>query len=440
VSRSLRFLVLVLTVAVVVTFGELHAHVVARHPYPFTGTSRFVWLLVYIVVIWIATYAAGVFEAGRTRASAALRSVVALASAAAIVSFFALIGGTQILPRFVVFGSAGTLLPLWILASSATNRSRKRREALERVLAVVSEEEATTLLRDLDSASERLAGVVDHCSPGELSADGGPAELAKRAADSRATLVVVNRQAQADDDIMREVARLHAHGVRVRTLSLFYDEWLGKLPINELERISLMFDINEIHQATYARIKRFIDMGIALVGLVPLVVVTPFVALLDLFGNRGPLLYRQPRVGKDGRVFTIVKFRSMVPSDGPTTWTGDDDPRIRRVGRLLRKSHLDELPQLLNVLRRDLSIVGPRPEQPTYVAELAKTIPFYEVRHLVRPGITGWAQVKYPYGASDLDAWEKLQYEFYYLRHQSLGLDLRIIGRTVRSVLEREGR
>jgi exopolysaccharide biosynthesis polyprenyl glycosylphosphotransferase len=440
VSRPLRFLVLVLTVAVVIAFGELHAHVVARHPYPFTGTSRFAWLLVYIVVIWIATYAAGVFEARRTRTSAALRSVVALASAAGIVSVFALVGGTQILPRFVVFGSAGTLLPIWILASGASNRSRKRREALERVLAVVSEDEATTLLRDLDSAPERLAGVVDHCSPAELSAGGDITALAKRAADARATLVVVNRQAQADDDIMREVARLHAHGVRVRTLSLFYDEWLGKLPINELERISLMFDINEIHQATYARIKRFIDVGIALVGLVPLLLVIPFVAVLDVLGNRGPLFYRQQRVGKDGKVFTIVKFRSMLASDAPSTWTGEDDPRIRPVGHWLRRSHIDELPQLLNVLRRDLSIVGPRPEQPAYVAELAEKIPFYDVRHLVRPGITGWAQVKYPYGASELDALEKLQYEFYYLRHQSLGLDLRITGRTLRSVVDRKGR
>ena len=440
-SRPLRLLVLLLAVGVVVTLGEVHAHFIARHPYPFTGTFRFTWLVVYIVLIWVTTYAAGVLEARRSLGSATVRSVVALGSAAVMVSLLALVAGTQLLPRFVVFGSALALLPVWIVASGASTRSRRRREALERVLALVSPDEAAVLLRDLEVAPERHATVVARCAPDKLAgAEDGGAALREIADESRPTLIVLNRQAQGDDEVMAEVARLHARGIRVRTLSLFYDEWLGKLPIPELERISLMFDINEIHQAAYGRVKRFIDIAIAAAGLVPLVLFTPVVAVLDLIGNRGPIFYRQQRVGKDGHVFTMVKFRSMVPTHGPSTWTGEDDPRIRRVGRWLRKSHLDELPQVLNVLARDLSIVGPRPEQPAYVAELAERIPFYDVRHLVKPGITGWAQVKYPYGASDLDAWEKLQYEFYYLRHQSLGLDLRIIGRTLRSVVERQGR
>jgi lipopolysaccharide/colanic/teichoic acid biosynthesis glycosyltransferase len=123
----------------------------------------------------------------------------------------------------------------------------------------------------------------------------------------------------------------------------------------------------------------------------------------------------------------------------PGTWTTEDDPRITRFGGLMRRSHLDELPQVINILRGDLSIVGPRPEQPRYVAELTRKLPFYDVRHLVRPGLTGWAQVKYGYAGDERDALEKLQYEFWYLRHQALLLDLRIIGRTVRSVLGRSG-
>jgi lipopolysaccharide/colanic/teichoic acid biosynthesis glycosyltransferase len=146
-------------------------------------------------------------------------------------------------------------------------------------------------------------------------------------------------------------------------------------------------------------------------------------------------------VGKDGAQFTIHKFRTMRDSDdAPTHWTSNDDPRIGRVGRMLRQLHVDELPQVWNVLRRELSIVGPRPEQPHYVAQLTERIPFYEIRHLVRPGITGWAQVKYDYGSTELDALEKLQYEFFYLRHQSLALDMRIVGRTLRSIAGREGR
>ncbi|MGH9296020.1 MAG: sugar transferase, partial [Acidimicrobiales bacterium] len=232
----------------------------------------------------------------------------------------------------------------------------------------------------------------------------------------------------------------HAAGVRIRTLSLFYDGWLGRLPVSELERIALLFDINEIHRPIYARTKRLLDVAISSLGVVALAAAVPVVALADLAGNRGPLFFRQERVGKDGESFTILKFRTMRPSSGPATWTAADDPRLGRVGRILRRLHIDELPQVLNVLRRDLSVVGPRPEQPRYVGELAEKIPFYETRHLVRPGITGWAQVKYDYGGDELDALEKLQYEFFYLRHQSVILDLRIIGRTLQAIFVRGGR
>jgi lipopolysaccharide/colanic/teichoic acid biosynthesis glycosyltransferase len=257
---------------------------------------------------------------------------------------------------------------------------------------------------------------------------------------TNANLLVLDREAQQREEIVTQAAELHSKGVRIRTLSLFYDLWLGKLPISELERISLLFDINEIHRPVYARSKRFLDVMIAAAGLVVLVGVTPVVAVADRFGNRGPLFYSQPRVGKGGVVFTIYKFRTMPPGGSTSEWTAVDDPRIGSVGRMLRRLHIDELPQMWNVLRRDLSIVGPRPEQPHYVEVLAKSIPFYDLRHLVRPGITGWAQINYDYGSSDIDALEKLQYEFFYLRHQSLGLDLQIIGRTLRTIFEDKAR
>jgi lipopolysaccharide/colanic/teichoic acid biosynthesis glycosyltransferase len=258
---------------------------------------------------------------------------------------------------------------------------------------------------------------------------------------TKATVVVLDRNGLADQSIVAQAAKLHEAGVRVRTLSLFYDEWLGKLPVSELERIALFFDIGELHRARYGRIKRILDTAGALAGVVVLAAVTPFVWVANRVGNHGPLLYRQPRVGKGGREFEILKFRTMTPGGaGSSSWTTEDDPRITPVGAWLRRSHLDELPQVINILRGDLSVVGPRPEQPRYVEELETKIPFYGLRHLVRPGLTGWAQVKYPYGASEGDALEKLQYEFYYLRHQSLTLDLRITGRTLRSVLGRGGR
>ena len=171
-----------------------------------------------------------------------------------------------------------------------------------------------------------------------------------------------------------------------------------------------------------------------------LAVAIPFVLLGNLVANRGPLFYTQPRVGRGGVPFEIYKFRSMRDdAAAPTDWTSEEDPRITRFGRILRVTHLDELPQVWNIVRGDLSLVGPRPEQPRYVAELVEKLPFYDLRHIVRPGLTGWAQVKYGYAGDERDALEKLQYDFHYLRRQSLGFDLKIVGRTTRSVFGIEG-
>jgi len=147
------------------------------------------------------------------------------------------------------------------------------------------------------------------------------------------------------------------------------------------------------------------------------------------------LLFHQERVGKSGVIFRIHKFRTMRPSDGVADWTEIDDDRVTRFGALLRGGHFDELPQIVNVLRGELSVVGPRPEQVQYVEQLEAKLPYYQLRHLVQPGLTGWAQVKYGYARSEGDALEKLQFEFYYLRRQALAVDLRILVRTLRTVL-----
>jgi lipopolysaccharide/colanic/teichoic acid biosynthesis glycosyltransferase len=205
--------------------------------------------------------------------------------------------------------------------------------------------------------------------------------------------------------------------------------------------VALMFDIGEIHRARYGRFKRALDLAIGVVVVPVFLACIPLVFLANFAANRGPLFYRQRRVGRNNEEFTIWKFRTMRPDvDAPTTWTTTDDPRVTRFGRVLRRTHVDELPQTVNLLRGELSTVGPRPEQPRYVDDLSEKIRFYRLRHLVRPGITGWAQVKYDYGSTDIDAMEKLQYEFWYLRHQGLVLDVRVIGRSLRSVVGRGGR
>jgi lipopolysaccharide/colanic/teichoic acid biosynthesis glycosyltransferase len=334
-------------------------------------------------------------------------------------------------------------VPWYVLCASLARGGEASEEERARVLAVVDAEEEEVLRRDLQRRPEHASHLVAVLRPEEAeSAHTGRPRLVDEVREHQASVVIFNRAAQASEDIVAQAASAHESGVRVRTLSLFYEQWLGKLPLHDLERVGLMFDIGEVHRARYGRAKRALDLALGVVGVLVLVVVVPFVFLANLVGNRGPLFYRQLRVGKNGTEFEILKFRTMRPSASQLVdeWTVEDDDRITPVGRVLRKAHLDELPQMINIVRGELAVVGPRPEQVGYVVELTEKIPFYDLRHLVRPGLTGWAQVKYGYAADEADAIEKLQYDFYYLRHQSVSLDLRIIGRTLRSVLQREGR
>jgi lipopolysaccharide/colanic/teichoic acid biosynthesis glycosyltransferase len=431
-------MVYAVTLAVVVGLGELHAHLIGH--YHFLSGQRGPWDAFYIVVLGLAAYGVGIPDLPRTVLGAWVSSSIAVATAALGMSVIQLAIGSGVLPRFVIFGALVILVPSYSMLAIASEHIRRHEEVSDRVLVIARHDQLETLRTDLMRAPERPAVVVASLDPSDVEADGASSGPLSEAAEySKATLIVLDREAQASESVVAQAAFLHGKGTRIRTLSLFYEEWLGKLPLHELERMSLMFDIQEIHAAQYARLKRFADVVLGVIGTLFLVAAFPFVVLLDLIGNRGTVLYKQRRVGKGGTEFTILKFRTMK-SGTQSAWTERDDPRVGRIGRWLRRSHLDELPQVINVLRGELSFVGPRPEQPAYVDELREKIPFYDVRHLVHPGITGWAQVKFDYGATVADALEKLQYEFFYLRHQSLSLDARIVARTLRSVLWHQGR
>jgi exopolysaccharide biosynthesis polyprenyl glycosylphosphotransferase len=188
--------------------------------------------------------------------------------------------------------------------------------------------------------------------------------------------------------------------------------------------------------------KRMLDIVLSAVALLAFAPVILAVAVAVRIDSPGPVIYRQVRVGRNAKRFQVLKFRSMrvdAESDGKARWAAKDDQRITRFGRFIRKARLDELPQLLNVLSGDMSLVGPRPERPEFVDQLRKVIPAYELRHLVRPGLTGWAQINYPYGASVEDARHKLGFDLYYVRECGVGLDLFIIARTLHVMLSREG-
>ncbi len=427
-------------VGIVLALGKYHAS--AAGGYDFTTSSRFTWSFAYSGLLCVSAYGLGLPDVPRTLRSRLPTAAAAAGIGALAISVVQLFAGDALLPRFVVFGAA-TLLVVWYYAmSSLAGAGRSSLERRDRIVVVGPPALSAELSAELKGSPEKPASVVAALNESDaIDERNGWYPLLETVRSHAATVLVLSSPAQADERIIDQAAMLHETGIRVRTQSLFYEEWLGKIPVADLGRVSLFFDIGEVHRIRFGRAKRLVDVAAGALGVVVLAVTIPLVLVLNLVSNRGPLFYAQDRVGRGGQVFRIVKFRSMRNDVGaPSDWTVRDDPRVTAGGRILRRTHFDELPQMWNILVGDLSLVGPRPEQPRYVAELGDKLPFYNLRHIVRPGLTGWAQVKYGYAGDERDALEKLQYDFHYLRRQSLLFDLRVLGRTTRAVLRREGR
>jgi len=241
---------------------------------------------------------------------------------------------------------------------------------------------------------------------------------------------------------MDELLKCRLAGVPVRTLEAFYELLRGRVPVESLKASWLIYGDGFRQNWWRALEKRLIDVSASLVLLAVFLPVMVLTAIAIALESGFPVLYRQERVGRGGRKFVIWKFRSMrqdAEADGKARWAETGDPRCTRVGRFIRKTRIDELPQLFNVLMGDLSLVGPRPERPEFVGRLEGEVPFYNARHSVKPGVTGWAQVRYSYGASSLDARKKLEYDLYYVKNHTLFLDVLILLETIRVVLRGEG-
>lgn len=225
--------------------------------------------------------------------------------------------------------------------------------------------------------------------------------------------------------------------IELRDLSDFYEEVFKKIPLFAIEENWFLINFKNFRKEFFQLIKRIFDVIFALFWLGISSPFWPIIILLIKLDSPGPIFYIHERVGEGGKIFKIIKFRTMVANAkeiGPH-WTEKGDKRITSFGKFLRKTHLDELPQLINILKGEMSFVGPRPEEKELVEIYIQKIPFYQLRHLVKPGIVGWAQLNYPHGASVEDAIQKLQYDFYYLKHRSFWLDLSIILRTLRILL-----
>jgi exopolysaccharide biosynthesis polyprenyl glycosylphosphotransferase len=255
-----------------------------------------------------------------------------------------------------------------------------------------------------------------------------------------AEIIIASRDGNnISSDLYNKLLKLIERGFPIRDYTQVYEDITNRVPVQHIKRdFYKYFPFSRSnHNRLYLFYARGADIIAAIIGLSFLGLCFPFIAFGNLIGNRGPLFYKQERVGRYGKPFMIYKLRSMVKDAERhgAKFAVAGDARITKFGTILRKSRLDEIPQFINVIRGEMSLIGPRPERPVFVKELAQKIPFYETRNVVKPGLTGWAQVKYPYGVTDEDHLMKLQYDLYYIKKRSIFLDLRVVIKTLSTVL-----
>jgi exopolysaccharide biosynthesis polyprenyl glycosylphosphotransferase len=292
---------------------------------------------------------------------------------------------------------------------------------------------------DANGVMRGLYRVIEVVNPERSDCAG---RLAHLTAERKVDQVILGVKGELSSELSQSLIDCYDQGVRVRSLSDVYEELTGRMLLDQLGHSWLLsLPMRSETSRLYSTFKRGLDVTAGCAGLLVTLVVLPFALLAIKLNDRGPLMFRQERLGKYSRPFVILKFRTMrVGVDEGVSQTDEDDPRITRVGRFLRRTHLDELPQAWNVVKGEMSIIGPRPEQPAYVATLQKSIGFYRTRLSIRPGLTGWAQVNIGYAEGIEGAREKLSYDLYYVKRQSPALDLLIMARTLFAVLSLGGR
>jgi len=375
-----------------------------------------------------------------------LRPIVILSLIALLPSLFIRGGVLDVLPGIV---SAMFLIPLGRTLAFYTLVPGTPR----RLLLIGDGQEAEALLESAQPEmkhTHHVLGYVDGRSGQEVSSTAkfpymGSVEELSTVLATKPTDAVILADGYAGEVVQRGIlAECIESGVEVLPLAELYAEVTGRVPIDYVSdtfQSQLPLE-RRVSRILFCYSKRLMDIALSSLGLICLAFATPFIALAIYLESPGPIFFKQKRVGKGGRVFEAYKFRSMIPNaeSGKAIWAEQDDPRVTRVGKILRKTHVDEFPQFLNILKGEMSAVGPRPERPEFVANLEKEIPLYRARHAVKPGMAGWGLVKQGYAASWEDSRTKLEYDLYYIQHQSIRFDLVILAKTFLDTFTLRGR
>jgi exopolysaccharide biosynthesis polyprenyl glycosylphosphotransferase len=324
---------------------------------------------------------------------------------------------------------------------------------LKKVILICDKEQLKELVNGLESANPhyRVLGFVNSDSANTHTSDNLKIKnidisnlegFVKK--NSISEIVIASQKTDGITvNLYNQLIHLLENGYIIREYTQVYENLAQRIPMQYVSRdFYRYFPFSRSNQNHfYLIVVRLFEILFSVMGLLIAVLILPLIFLGNLFGNRGNLLYTQQRVGKNGVVFNIVKFRTMVKNaekEGAVFATTNDS-RITPFGKILRKSRMDELPQFINILKGDMAVIGPRPERPIFVNEIAEVMPFYETRHVIKPGLTGWAQVNYPYGETIDDSLIKLQYDLYYIKHRSIFLDVNIVFKTLGTVLLYKG-
>jgi len=427
-----------------IRYGHLSTNIWTRHLWPFSIIFA-VWLIVFFIN--------GLYEINKVQAGfkfyGNLVQNLIINALLAVVLFYSILGRfTSLKPQTVLLILLAIFTCLFLIWRKLFYRLISS-DRLGNNLAIIGVSEESLLLAEEVITKPQLGYKLkliinpDRSPLPEkfqmISSSRDLVDLKNQLVKYKINTVVALNNPKYGADVARYLFESIDLKIQYYDLTDFYEKITGKIPVTVLERNWFLENISQRNSEWLTAAKRMIDVFFAVFfGLLALIFL-PFLAIAIKLESKGPLIYKQERVGLGGKIFTVYKLRSMAinAEANGAQWAAADDKRVTKIGKFMRQTRIDEIPQFWNILKGNMSFVGPRPERPEFVAKLKDAIPFYNERHLVKPGLSGWAQINYPYGASVAEAKEKLQYDLFYIKNQSIALDISIILKTINTVFNK---
>jgi len=440
ISGDLIVLYMALLLTLILRYGSDWFYQWDFHFYPFT--------IVYLLTI-IVFYIIGLYDLHTARNNFAFFTTLVkaiTASAILAITFFYFIPYFGIAPKTNLFLNLAIITLLLAGWRQFYNYSLKTSALLNNILVIGQNKETQELIEYINHHPQLGYRIKKIALSEELKI---LHDLIDTIVQEKIQIVLTAADPRKDSNLVRNLYQCLPLKISIIDLPAFYEKITNKIPVSAIEEIWFLENLMAEQKIFFEAAKRMLDIVASLLLGITTLVLFPLIALLIKMGSSGPILTKQKRVGRDSRIFELVKFRTMLAlaPDGSAEkagaqWSKEKDDRITRIGKWLRKTRLDELPQVWNVLKSEMSFVGPRPERPEFAFsnELLAQIPFYQIRHVIKPGLTGWAQIKYPYASSVEDNLQKLQYDLYYIKNRSFVFEIAIILKTIKIILSGGGR